>query len=221
MQFPSRTARLLSLVCLIAYPVLGARPARVATGLAFALTVTDGGRSISADRILVRIPDTRGVLAIRIDGYDLTGGTFSAPIRLQNDTDADLYGLRLDLVSATISDGKTAGGASPAESLPAAADPLGWDKLPKGTASASLGFRASPVPLPADSGQAILLGVVTGVATVGSFAVEGAATATSIDADAAGDLFVTDATGKVFRMNAEGRGVRLVRGVSPFPRRKS
>ena len=219
-RFPRRALAFFC-ACLTAAPVLAARPARVDSGLAFAVTLTEGGRSISSDRIAVRIPDTRGVLSVRFDGYDLSGGSFSSPVSLQNDTDADLFGLRIDLVSVAVSNGKSAGGAVPADSG-ASADPLAWDRLPKGAVSSSLPFRASPVAIPAD-GQAILLGVVTGVAAVGRFSVNEAPQAASIEVDpgASGDLYVRDAGGTVVRMNAEGRGARTVGKGPSVPHRKS
>lgn len=210
-----RVAAGIAAAAALAAPAAAERPARVVSGLAFALTLSQGGRSISSDRVSLRIPDTKGTLVVRLDSYDIAGGRFSAPLRLENRTDADLYALRVDLVSETESSGPTAGSPSPARVHPATAAPLTWAGLAKGAESSTLDLVASPVVFSPDTSMVLLLGVVTGVARTGELAVEAAKSAVALDADAGGNLFLTDAAGRVVRTGPDGAGPRELRGAAP------
>lgn len=196
------------------------RPARVTSGLAFALTLTDGGRSISSDRVSLKIPDTKGQLAVRIDGFDLAGGAFSAPLRLENGTDAELYALRVDYASATESSAASAGTG---RTSPGVAAPLTWPKLGKGETSTTLEFRASPVVFSKETTLVTVLGTVSGVAIVGDFRFGGAGGAdgaATIEVDPSGDLVVTDSAGKTLRSGPDGSAPREIRNIAAIKRPK-
>jgi hypothetical protein len=177
------------------------RPARPESGLTFAFALTNGGHTISSDRADVRIPDTQGTLAVRIEGFDVSGGAFSTSLRLENGTDAELYGLRVD--------------------HPSAAAPLTWEKLGRGETSTTLPFRASPVAFAPETPVVVVMGTVTGVAVTGGFTVTSDAALTSIDVDSSGDLVFTDAAGKTLRSGPDGSAPREIRKIAAVARPKS
>ena len=186
------------------------------SGLAFAVTLSQGGRSVSSDRFSLRVPGAKGTLVLTFEGIDLVGGTFASPVRLRNDTDADLLAVRVDLVSATetirVSDAK----GDVTRILPASAGPPpSWDSLPKGAESSGQIFRVGPVGFAPETDLLIVLGAVSGVAPAGSFEVEGAKNPAGLESDAAGSLYVIDATGKVFRTGGDGKKAAEVR--NPLP----
>ena len=76
---------------------------------------------------------------------------------------------------------------------------LGWDVLPKGSESDSLPFRAGGVAFGPSTSMISLLAVLSGVANVGRFTVEGASSAVSIETDASGNVILRDETGKAIR----------------------
>jgi hypothetical protein len=199
------------------------RPARVTSGLAFAVTLTDGGRSISSDRVSLKIPDTspKGNLVVRLEGWNVTGGVFSAPLMLENGTGAELFALRVDYVSSTESSAKAAGAAGRTSAAAAGvAAPLTWPRLAKGETSTPLEFRASPIVFSPETTLVVVMGTVSGVAIIGGFTVEGAADANRIDVDPSGDVFLSDATGRTLRAGSDGANPREVRNIAALRRPK-
>jgi hypothetical protein len=188
-----------------------------AAGLAFALTLSDGGRSISGERFTLKVPGAKGPLVLVLEGPDFVGGSFVAPVRLKNDSDADLQAVTLGLEAATetLRGEKDMPGAS--RSIPAAAvSPPTWDVIPKGTEAPAQLFRVAPVGFGAETLLVILLGSVHGIASAGAFEVEGAKRPTAVDVDPGG-LFVTDASGRVVRCGLDGRGAVEVKA-RPAPK---
>ncbi|MGH9365730.1 MAG: hypothetical protein ACRD1B_10785 [Thermoanaerobaculia bacterium] len=169
-----RFVAVVSLAGALAASLEAGRPAPVSSGLAFALTLSNGGRSVSSGRFLLRVPGTKGGLVLTLEGPGLVGDGLEAPARLKNGTDLDLYALRLDFVSVSETDrsdpGKSAGSRPLAAS---AASPLAWTALAKGAESEPLRFRVSPIVFSAETGLVVVLGVVSGVASVATFEVEG------------------------------------------------
>jgi hypothetical protein len=210
---------LLALALGTASIALAQRPARDRSGLAFALTLTNGGRNISSDHVSLRIPDpgVKGRIVVAIDGWDFSGGAFSAPLRLENETDAELLGLRVDYDSSTETSSKNAGGGGGRTSEGYAA-PLTWAALGKKETSTTLPFRSAPVTFSPETNLVVIMGRVSGVAVLGTFKVEGATDATRIDLDPSGDVLLTNAAGKTVRAAADGTSPREVRvDVSRLP----
>ena len=48
-----------------------------AAGLAFALTLSDGGRSMSGERFTLKVPGAKGPLFLVLEGPDFVGGALS------------------------------------------------------------------------------------------------------------------------------------------------
>jgi hypothetical protein len=184
-----------------------------AAGLAFALTLSDGGRSISGERFTLKVPGAKGPLVLLLEGPDFVGGSFVSPVRLKNDSDADLHAVTmgLDAATETLRGEKGMPGAS--RSIPAAAvSPPAWDVIPKGTEAPAQLFRVAPVGFGAETLLVILLGSVHGIASAGAFEVEGAKRPTDVAVDTGGSLYVTDISGRIVRCGLDGRGAVEVKG---------
>lgn len=199
------------LMAALSAPMRGAKPAPVTSGLAFGVTLSNGGTSVSGDRFVLRVPGAKGTLLLTFEGVGLIGDGLEAPARLKNATDLDLYGLRLDFVSATESEHAEAGKPERSRLLAASAvSPLAFAALPRGVESEPLRFRVTPIVFGPQTGLVVVLGVVSGVASVATFEIEKAVRPASIETDAGGRVFLTDVSGKVFRTGSDGRGVALV-----------
>jgi hypothetical protein len=145
----------------------------------------------------------------------MVGDGLEAPAILKNETDFDLYAVRLDFVSATETGRTEPGAAGPSRPIAASATPLSWIEIRKGTESDPQRFRASPIVFAPQTGLITVIGVVSGVARVLTFEIEGVARPSAIEVEAAGTLLVTDASGKVFRAAPDGKNPREVRNLSP------
>lgn len=213
---PRRCFAAIAAAALLVPAASAERPARASSGLAFAITLTDGGRSISNDRFSLRVPGVKGAIAVEIEGWSLAGGRFSAPLLLENRTDADLYALRVDYVSTSSTKSPSAGGA-PGVDRRGLAAPLTWDSLAHGARSTSLPFVAPDVVFADGATLVTLLGAVSGVASIGPIAVEGEAArdAIHLELDASGTLVLSDAAGKIVRIGPGGRG--SARGAPSLP----
>lgn len=184
-----------------------------AAGLAFAVTLSDGGRSLSSERFTLKVPGANGPLVLVLEGPDFVGGSFVAPVRLKNDSDADLHAVTLGLEAATETLRAEKGMPGASRSIPAAAvSPPAWDAIPKGTEASAQLFRVSPVGFGSETLLVILLGSVHGIASAGAFEVEGARRPTAVDVDSGGSLYVTDASGRIVRCGLDGRGAVEVKG---------
>src|SRR5512141_2901700 len=144
-----------------------------AAGLAFAIALADGGKSVPIDRFTLKVPGVKGALVLSLEGVDLIGGTFVTPVRLANETDFDVLSPRIDLVSVT--ETRREGGREATRPIDASAGaPPAWDQLRRKTDVAGQLCRASPVAFSPETSLVVILGAVSGVAAVGSFEVEGA-----------------------------------------------
>lgn len=180
-----------------------------AAGLAFAIALADGGKSVPIDRFTLKVPSVKGTLILSFEGVDLIGGSFVAPVRLANETDFDVLSPKIDLVSVT--ETRREGERDVTRTLEAsAASPPAWELLRKKTNVAGQLFRASPVAFSPETSLIVILGAVSGVAAVGSFEVEGARSPARLDVDS-GSIFVTDASGRVVRCALDGRGAAEVK----------
>jgi len=187
-------------------------------GLAFALTLSDGGRSVSSERFTLKVPGAKGPLVLVLEGPDFVGGSFVAPVRLKNDSDADLHVVTLGLEAATetLRGEKDMPGAS--RSIPAAAvSPPIWDAIPKGTEAPAQLFTVAPVGFAPETLLVILLGTVHGIASAGAFELEGAKRPTGVDIDLGGSLYVTDISGRIVRCGLDGKGAVEVKA-RPAPK---
>jgi hypothetical protein len=206
------------LAAVLAASLEAARPAPVSSGLAFGLTLSNGGISVSGDRFTLRVPGAKGSLVLTFEGVALVGDGLEAPARLKNGTDLDLYGLRLDFVSATETERVEPGKTGRSRPLPASAvSPLAFAALGKGRESEPLRWRVTPIVFGTETGLVVVLGVVSGVASVATFEVEGVRHPSAIETDAGGNVLLTDASGKVFRAGPDGRGAAELK-ILPAPR---
>lgn len=181
-----------------------------AAGLAFAIALADGGKSVPIDRFTLKVPGVKGALVLSLEGVDLIGGSFVTPVRLANETDFDILSPRIDLVSVT--ETRREGGREATRPIDASAGaPPAWDQLRKKTDAAGQLFRASPVAFSPETSLIVILGAVSGVAAVGSFEVEGARNPARLDVDS-GSIFVTDASGRIVRCALDGSGAVEVKG---------
>jgi hypothetical protein len=180
-----------------------------AAGLAFAIALADGGKSVPIDRFTLKVPGAKGALVLSLEGVDLIGGTFVTPVRLANETDFDILTPRIDFVSVT--ETRRESGREATRPIDASAGaPPAWDRLRKKTDVAGQLFRVSPVAFSPETSLIVVLGAVSGVAAVGSFEVEGARNPTRLDVDS-GSLFLTDASGRIVRCALDGRGATEVK----------
>jgi hypothetical protein len=180
-----------------------------AAGLAFAIALADGGKSVPIDRFTLKVPGAKGALVLSLEGVDLVGGSFVAPVRLANETDFDVLSPRIDLVS--VSETRRETGRDSTRAIDAsAASPPAWDRLRKKTDVAGQLFRVSPVAFSPETSLVVILGAVSGALAVGSFEVEGARNPTRLDVDST-SLFVTDASGRIVRCALDGRGAAEVK----------
>jgi hypothetical protein len=175
-----------------------------AAGLAFAIALAEGGKSVPIDRFTLKVPGVKGALVLSLEGVDLIGGSFVSPVRLANETDFDILSPRIDVVSVT--ETRREGGHETTRAIDASAGaPPAWDQLRKKTDAAGQLFRVSPVAFSPETSLIVILGAVSGVAAVGSFEVENARNPARLDVDS-GSLFVTDASGRIVRCGHDGRG---------------
>lgn len=187
-----------------------------AAGLAFAIALADGGKSVPIDRFTLKVPGAKGALVLSFEGVDLIGGAFVAPVRLANETDLDILSPRIDLVSVT--ETRREGGREATGAIDASAGaPPAWDLLRTKTDAAGQLFRVSPVAFSPETSLIVVLGAVSGVLAVGSFEVEAAKNPTRLDIDS-GSLFVTDASGRIVRCALDGHGaVEVKQRPAPKP----
>ncbi|MFI5120544.1 MAG: hypothetical protein ACHQM4_09035 [Thermoanaerobaculia bacterium] len=180
-----------------------------AAGLAFAIALLDGGKSVPIDRFTLNVPGAKGALILSLEGVDLVGGTFVAPVRLANETDVDVLSPRIDVVSVT--ETRREGGREAAHATDATAiSPPAWGLLRKRTDAAGQLLRVSPVAFSPETSLIVILGAVSGVAAVGSFEVEGARNPVRLDVES-GAVFVTDTSGRIVRCALDGRGAAEVK----------
>ncbi len=187
-----------------------AAPAVAAAGLAFAIALLEGGKSVPIDRFTLKVPGAKGTLVLSLEGVDLIGGSFVAPVRLTNETDFDILSPRIELVSVT--ETRREGGREATRPIEASAGaPPAWDQLEKKSDAAGQLFRVSPVAFSPETSLIVILGAVSGVAAAGSFEVEGARNPAKLDVDS-GSLFVTDGSGRIVRCALDGRGAVEMKG---------
>jgi hypothetical protein len=181
-----------------------------AAGLAFAIALADGGKSVPIDRFTLKVPGVKGSLVLSLEGVDLIGGSFVSPVRLANETDFDVLAPRIDPVSVT--ETRREGGREVTRTIDASAGaPPAWDQLRKKTDAAGQLFKVSPVAFSPETSLIVILGAVSGVAAMGSFEVEGARNPARLDVDS-GSIFVTDASGRIVRCALDGSGAAEVKG---------
>jgi hypothetical protein len=156
-----------ALLALLVPAALSAAPAPVTRGLSFALSFDGRGRAVTFGPFLLRVPGTKGALKVAFDSAALTGGMLDAPFRLKNDSGVDLFAVRVDFASASEStrpaDGKPA--ESRAQDV-APPPPLAWDSIRAGAETPSDLFRGGPLSFSAETEVVVVLGVVSGLASV-------------------------------------------------------
>lgn len=176
-----------------------------AAGLAFALTLTDGGRALTTDRFVLRTPGLPGAVVLELEDPDLYGSTFATPVRIKNDTPAELLGVSVEVVSVTETRKGTEGKEEGRVHAGGEGQPPAWDSIPKDAETSAQLLRAGPVSFGDETLYVIVLGRVHGVAALGGFSLEEAPSPDALEVDAGGTLYVHDAGGKVVRTDGEGK----------------
>jgi hypothetical protein len=161
------------------------------------------------------VPGAKGALTLTLQGIGLVGDGLEAPAILKNETDWDLYAIRLDFVSATETEQANPGAAGRSRPLSASAVPLSWTEIRRGTESDPQRLRVSPVVFGPQTGLITVLGIVSGVARVSTLDVQGVTRPSAIEVESGGRLLLTDASGKVFRVGADGKNPQEVRNLPP------
>ncbi|KAA0256352.1 hypothetical protein FBQ97_07350 [Acidobacteria bacterium ACD] len=200
----------LALGPLAAAPPAPAPPSEApARGLAFAVALTKEGRSHSSETFDLRVPGAKGPLRLALEQLTYEGGTLHAVARVTNATGGAVGGLRLSLRGVSDARGEVA---------VAPFAPLELGDLEDGATSAGVVFRVGPLSLEGRPEPVVVLGDVSGIASVATVEVPGVAGAGAIGLDAEGRLLVADAPGKrILRADAEGKGTVEVARLSCAP----
>lgn len=159
---PSMAAALLAVFAFAA----DAAPAPVTKGLTFALSFDGNGRAVTLGPYGLKVPGTRGAVKVSFDSAALIGGMLDAPIRLKNESGAELLAVRIDLAGVTESV-RPAG--APAFTRPqnvAPLPPLAWDRIASGAETPADLFRGGPLTFSPETEVVVVLGVVSGLAPV-------------------------------------------------------
>jgi hypothetical protein len=188
----------------------------VSSGLAFAVTFSDGGRSVSGERFALRVPGARGPLSLVLDDPQLHGGSFRSRVLLKNETGVDLYGVRVDFASAVETLRGTGGAGGPTRTLTAAAaHPLAWPEVAAGKDTDPQTLDAGPIGFSPETGLVTVTAAVTGIAALAAFDIDAVGGLAGLRTDAAGNLWLTDVSGQVFRAPADGGAAIGVKRAPP------
>ena len=190
----------------------GAHVAPVTRGLPFALTLKDGGASVSPALFELKVPGAAGPLTLALDGLKFQSGRLTAKASLRNATGSPAEGLRLDLVSAVETyAAKDDKGAAIVKTRPQPAhlaSPLFFGDLASGEPSDALAFEAFPIAFGPETQQVVVSGVVSGLRHAGAFDVDGVQAPIAASFDPKGRLVIGDVTGqKGVRCDTHGKGV--------------
>jgi hypothetical protein len=191
----------------------GVGPAPAETGLSFALTIVNGGRSILAGPWALRVPQVSRPLKLSLEEVSLNSGSLEAVARIKNETGVFAGGLRLDFLEITegLSDPKRAPSHASSEAKSRAialASPLFFGDLQPG-ADAAISFRLEPVDLAPGSPYAVVRGIVTGAVAAGGIEVPESSDPVAIDSDGGGLVYVGDGAGQaIFRLGPDPKSVR-------------
>ena len=188
-------------------------PAAAAAGLAFALTLTDGGRSITSDRFALRAPGIPGTIVLELQNPDVYGSTFAAPMRVRNETEADLLAVSAEIVSLTETKVDAEKKETQKELPGGEGPPPAWDLVKKGEASTPQQLRAGPVAFTEETKLVLLFGRVHGVALLGGFQLDEAPHPETLVADKGGNVWVKDASGTILKTDAEARALVKVKNL--------
>lgn len=202
------------LLLALAVPLSGgaAQPAPVKSGLAFGVTLGEGGQSVSGSTFTLRVPGAKGGLLLYLDGVGLSGDGLEASAHIVNRTGFDLYALRLDLLEASETSRADASRSAVSRALPASAvSSPAWGVLLAGKETDPQRFRVAPIVFGSETALVHVIGALSGVAVVAAFEIEEVTKPSSIDVDAGGSIFLTDNSGKVFRTGPDGREASAVR----------
>lgn len=138
-------------------------PAPVTKGLAFALSFDGRGRTLTSGPFALKVPGAKkGALKISFDSVALIGGMLDAPIRLRNESGADLLAVRVDLASVTESVKGAHASTRPQNVAPP--PPLAWDAIRSGAETPADLFRGGPLTFSPETEVVVVLGVVSGLA---------------------------------------------------------
>jgi hypothetical protein len=153
-------------IALLAAARLVAAPQPVTRGLSFALSFDGKGRAVVWGPYTLKVPGSKGSLKVLFDSAALVGGMLDAPLRLRNESGVDLLAVRVDLAGVTESvraEGQPS--VSRAQDV-APPPPLAFDAVRAGVETPGDLLRAGPVSLSADTEVVVVMGVVSGVASV-------------------------------------------------------
>jgi hypothetical protein len=188
-------------------------PSAAAAGLAFALSLVDGGRTLTSDQFTLRAPGIPGVIVVELQNPDLYGSTFAAPVRVRNETEADLLAVSAEIVSVTETKVDAERKETQKELPSGEGKPPAWDVVKKGESSSRQQLRAGPVAFTEETRLILLFGRVHGVALLGGFQLDEAPHPDALEADKAGNVWVRDATGTILKTDADARYLAKVKSM--------
>lgn len=153
------------LVCaLFAALSTSAAPGPVTKGLTFALSFDGSGRAVPLGTHALKVPGTKGTVKVSFDSVGLIGGMLDAPIRVKNESGADLLAVRVDLAGVTESVRSSGAHAFTRPQNVAPPSPLAWDRIASGAETPADLFRGGPLTFSPETEVVVVLGVVSGLA---------------------------------------------------------
>ncbi|MBI2301345.1 MAG: hypothetical protein HYU66_20750 [Armatimonadetes bacterium] len=191
----------------------GASAGEATGGVAFAVTLTDGGSAVSDDAAALASPAFPQPLHVRLDSLAYGAGHLTGRARFSNDSGAILEGLRLDLDSAQeeYRDKDDKG----QEVLRTRLQPARWDSphlfgdLPRGAPADTLVFDVGGLGFVAATAKVAVTFRLSGLAYERGVDVPGAAVQ-QLDVDSTGRLYVGDTVGNcLWRGPPEGPFTKL------------
>ena len=181
-------------------------PASVTKGLAFSVTITDGGKTISAGKIDLSIPNASGPLALSLEELKFQGGKLTARAVIKNNCGTSAQGLRLDVIGAieTYKAAEAAGALKTRPQDARLASPLSFGDLEPNEKSDPIAFETA-ISFKPETTQVVVNGVVSGLRYVGAFNIDGLLGGYGAEFDSQGRLYVGDLVGqRVVRASADG-----------------
>ena len=192
----------------------GKAAASVSGGLSFAVTLSDGGKTISSGAFDLKVRGTDGTIHVSLDSLALSGGVLSGKASVSDVGRTPLEGLRVDLAGVVESyKAKDAQGKEivlargQAASIPS---PLHFGDLKPGEDAGPLSLAVSGIRFLPETTAVTVRCVVTGLAYTGMVEAKGVRYGGEIATDAKGRIYLGDTVANgVQRMNADGSEVTL------------
>jgi len=191
----------------------GVAVAPVTSGLVFAVTLTNGGASLSGNRFDLRVPGATGPLRLELEDLAFRDGTLIGYVGVRNLTGSALLGLRFDFLEAMESYDTDAGSSARPRVTKTRRQParlpspifLG-DEPPDGS-STGFPLQIGPLTFSPETQYVVVTGVVSGFAAGKPLPLEGLKQPTAVDLDAGSRVYLADG-GHVVRRSLKGAAAK-------------